>query len=86
MARFPLGDPYRREQIFALSRRSQQVLFFAAATGIVTGAVVAGFEYVTREVVYEELIHAPLWVRCVAPLVGLLCAAFCVKYLSLIHI
>lgn len=82
MARFPLGDPYRREQIFALSRRSQQVLFFAAATGIVTGAVVAGFEYVTREVVYEELIHAPLWVRCVAPLVGLLCAAFCVKYLG----
>lgn len=82
MARFRLGDSYRREQIFALSRRSQQVLFFAAATGIVTGAVVAGFEYVTREIVYEELIHASLWVRCLAPLVGLLAAAFCVKYLG----
>ena len=82
MPRIPLLDSFRREQIFALSRRSQQVLFFAAATGLATGALVAGFEYVTREVVYEELVHAPLWVRCVAPLVGLLCAAFCVKYLG----
>lgn len=82
MARFSLGGSYRREQIFALSRRSQQVLFFAAATGLVTGAVVAAFEYVTREIVYEELITAPLWVRCVAPLVGLLLAALAIRHLG----
>lgn len=82
MARFPLVDSFRREQIFALSRRSQQVLFFAAATGLVTGALVAGFEYVTREIVYEELVHAPLWVRCGAPLVGLVLAALCIRFLG----
>ncbi len=77
-----LPDSYRREQIFALSRRSQQVLFFAAATGIVTGALVAGFEYVTREVAYEALLEAPLWARCFAPLVGLVAAALCIKFLG----
>ncbi len=82
MARLPIPDSYRREQIFALSRRSQQVLFFAAATGIVTGAVVAAFEYVTREVMYEELVHAPLWVRCVAPAVGLVLAALTIRFLG----
>ena len=73
---------YRREQILALSRRSQQVLFFAAATGIVTGAVVAGFEYVTREIVFEALVEAPLWVRCLAPLVGLVGAALSLRLLG----
>lgn len=82
MARFPLPASYRREQIFALSRRSQQVLFFAAATGIVTGALVAGFEYVTREIVYEHLVEAPLWVRCLAPMVGLVAAALCIRFLG----
>ena len=75
-------DGYRREQIFALGRRSQQVLFFAAATGIVTGAVVAGFEWITREVVFEALMHAPLWVRCTAPLLGLVGAALSLKLLG----
>lgn len=78
----PVFGAFRREQIFALSRRSQQVLFFAAATGLVTGAVVAGFEYVTREIVYEELVEAPLWVRCGAPLVGLVLAALSIRFLG----
>ena len=87
MARFRsrylrLPDSYRREQILALSRRSQQVLFFAAATGIITGAVVAGFEYITREVVYHALLDAPLWVRCVAPVFGLVGAALSIKLLG----
>lgn len=80
--RFDLRDPYRREQLLALSRRGQQVLLFAAVTGVVTGAIVAAFEYVTREVVYEELVHGPLWVRCLAPLVGLVGAALCIKLLG----
>lgn len=79
---FPIPDSYRREQILALSRRSQQVLFFAAATGILTGAVVAGFEYLTREVIFHALIDAPLWVRCIAPLVGLVGAALSIKLLG----
>ena len=79
LRRFDLTDPYRREQLLALSRRGQQVLVVAAVTGILTGAVVAGFEYVTREVVFEALTEAPLWVRCVAPLVGLVAAALCIR-------
>ncbi|MGK2929318.1 MAG: chloride channel protein [Acidimicrobiales bacterium] len=78
----PIPDSYRREQILALSRRSQQVLFFAAATGILTGAVVAGFEYLTREVIFHALVDAPLWVRCSAPLIGLVGAALCIKFLG----
>lgn len=77
-----LVDSERRAQVLALSRRSQQVLFFAAATGIVTGALVAGFEWITREVVFEELLHAPLWVRCAAPGVGLVAAALSIRYLG----
>ncbi len=78
----PLADGHRREQILALSRRSQQVLFFAAATGIVTGAVVAGFDKITRELVFDSLLDTPLWVRCLAPLVGLVGAALAIKYLG----
>ncbi len=77
-----LPDAHRREQILALSRRSQQVLFFAAATGIVTGAVVAGFDKITRELVFDSLLDTPLWVRCLAPLVGLVGAALAIKYLG----
>jgi chloride channel protein, CIC family len=77
-----IADSYRREQILALGRRSQQVLFFAAATGIITGAVVAGFEYVTREVVYHALVESPLWLRCLAPLLGLLGAALSLRLLG----
>ncbi len=71
-----------RDQILAVTRRSQQVLFFAAVTGVVTGAIVAGFEWVTREVVYEALVESPLWVRCVAPLFGLVGAALSIKLLG----
>lgn len=74
------GD--RRAQVVALSRRSQQVLFYAAATGVVTGALVAGFEWITREVLYDALVSGPLWLRCVAPFVGLVGAALVVRYLS----
>lgn len=72
----------QRAKVAAISRRSQQVLFFAAATGIITGAVVAGFEWITREVVFEELLQAPLWVRCVAPIIGLVAAALSIRYLA----
>ncbi len=77
-----LPDASRRKQILALSRRSQQVLFFAAATGIVTGAAVAGFDKLTRELVFDSLLDTPLWVRCLAPLIGLVGAALCIKYLG----
>ena len=77
-----LPDAHRREQILALSRRSQQVLFFAAATGIVTGAVVAGFDKITRELVFDSLLDTPLWVRCLAPLIGLVLAGLAIKYLG----
>ena len=78
----PLADAQRREQLLALSRRSQQVLFFAAATGVVTGALVAAFEWITREVVFESLVEGPLWLRCLAPIVGLLGAAASVRFLG----
>lgn len=58
------------------------MLLFAAVTGVVTGALVAGFEWITREVVYHALVEGPLWVRCSAPLVGLVGAAAVTRWVS----
>lgn len=78
----PRIGSYRVEQILALSRRSQQVLFFAAVTGIVTGAAVAAFEWLTREIVFHAIESSPLWFRASAPLVGLVGAAAALRFLG----
>lgn len=49
----------------------RQVLLLAAITGAVTGAVVAGFERLTAEVVLAWVLDLPLAVRVAAPAVGL---------------
>lgn len=72
----------QRAQVTALTRRSQQVLLIAAVTGVVTGAGVAAFEYLTREVLYDALTESPLWLRASAPLVGLVGAALCIRFLG----
>ncbi len=50
---------------------SRRVLLLAALTGVSTGAGVAGFEWLTREQIFDRLLTAPLAVQAVAPLVGL---------------
>jgi len=65
--------------MFALGRRSRQVVLFAALTGGVTGLGVAGFEGIAREGLFDHLRDAPLVVQVLAPLVGLGLAALTLR-------
>jgi CIC family chloride channel protein len=58
-----------------LVRRSREVVLLAAFTGAVTGLFVRFFEYIVVEVVYERIVHGPLWVGAVAPGIGLVLSA-----------
>ncbi len=50
-----------------------------AGVGLVTGVLVAGFEWLAIEVVLHELLEAPLWAQAVAPGVGLVVAHLVVR-------
>lgn len=54
---------------------SRRTLALAGITGVVTGVGVAGFEWLTREQIFERLLTAPLAVQAAAPAVGLTIAA-----------
>lgn len=69
----------RREQLAEFGRRSQQVLLLAGATGLVTGLVVAGFEWLTGEILLEAVLDQPLWLQAAVPTAGLLVAAACLR-------
>ncbi|HEX4868068.1 MAG TPA: chloride channel protein [Acidimicrobiales bacterium] len=78
-ARLSLSWHPHRERLKAVGRRSQQVLLIAGATGAIVGLVVAGFERITGEVLLSTLLDQPLWVQALAPGVGLLIAAACLR-------
>jgi CIC family chloride channel protein len=62
-----------------LVRRSREVVLLAAITGAVTGLVVRFFEYIVVEVIFEWVVHGPLWVGAVAPGIGLVLSAILLK-------
>lgn len=62
--------------------QSRRILPLAAVTGILTGAVVAAFEWLTREQIFDRLLDAPLAVQAVAPAIGLGVAAVVLWYLG----
>lgn len=61
---------------------SRRVLPLAAVTGVLTGVGVAGFEWLTREQIFERLLGAPLAVQALAPAIGLTVAALLLWYLG----
>jgi chloride channel protein, CIC family len=71
-----------RDDVFALGRRTRQVVLFAAATGAATGLGVAGFEAAARRGLFDHLQQAPLAVQILAPLAGLVLAALALRYLA----
>src|SRR5438270_4466891 len=71
-----------RDEVFALGRRTRQVVLFAALTGAVTGLGVAGFEWVTREALFDHLGTWPLAAEVAAPLAGLALAATSLRWLA----
>ncbi len=58
-----------------LFRRSREVVLLAAITGAVTGLFVRFLEYLVIEVVFERVVHGPLWVGAIAPGIGLVLSA-----------
>ena len=53
-----------------------------ALVGVASAVVIAGLEYVTIDLLLEDLLHAPLWRQAISPGVGLLIAAILLRYLG----
>ncbi len=68
----------RRDELRQLVRRSREVVLLAAVTGVVTGLLVRGFEYLVDEV-YHQVLEAPLWLAAISPALGLTVAALILK-------
>ena len=68
----------RRDELRLLVRRSREVVLLAAVTGVVTGLLVRGFEYLVDEV-YHQVLEAPLWLAAISPALGLTVAALILK-------
>lgn len=58
---------------------TQSTLLLAALAGVLTGAGVAAFEWLTRTVSFEHLLEAPLWVQAAALPVGLALTALALR-------
>lgn len=65
---------------FVIGSRSSLVL--AALTGVVTGAGVAGFEWLTRSQVFERILAAPLAVQAAALALGLALTVAALRYMA----
>jgi CIC family chloride channel protein len=78
----PSSFDIRTGELRDLVRRSREVVLLAAITGAITGLFVRFFEYIVIEVVYEQIVHGPLWVGAIAPGVGLMLSAILLKTLG----
>ncbi len=78
----PEGRRRSREQLANLAQRSRQVLLLAGVTGVIVGAGVAAFDQVTRTVVFEALVQRSVAAQTLAPVVGLVLAAACLRWLA----
>jgi CIC family chloride channel protein len=75
----PPSFDIRTGELRDLVRRSREVVLLAAITGAITGLFVRFFEYVVVEVVYERIVHGPLWVGAIAPGIGLVLSAILLR-------
>jgi CIC family chloride channel protein len=75
----PSSFDIRTGELRDLVRRSREVVLLAAVTGAVTGLFVRFFEYVVVELVFDRILHGPLWVGAIAPGIGLMLSAILLK-------
>jgi chloride channel protein, CIC family len=73
---------HRQEEARAIGRRTHQTVLFAAATGVVVGLVVLAIERITVDGLLDALADQPLWMQALAPTVGLLVAAACLRWVA----
>lgn len=72
-----------RERLRTLARHpAARVPAASAATGVIVGLVVAGFDYVTVDLILQRFVEWPLWMQAGAPAVGLALAALSLRYLA----
>lgn len=62
--------------------RLPRIVLASVAVGIIVGAVVSGFEYVTVELLLEEVLTKPLWMQAAAPALGLGIAAAALRWVG----
>jgi len=68
----------RRNELRDLFRRSRETVLIAAITGVATGLVVRGLEYLGHEI-YRQVLELPLWCLAIAPAVGLVLSAIVLR-------
>ncbi len=61
---------------------SSKMLAASLCLGVVVGAMVAVFEYITIEVVAHEVVHWPIGLQAIAPLAGLTISWLVLRYLG----
>ena len=79
---YPLLPAHRQAEARAIARRTHQTFLFAALTGVLVGLVVLGINRVTLDGLLDTLAEQPLWVQALAPAVGLVIAALCVRWIT----
>ena len=62
------------------ARGNTPVLALAVATGVAVAVLIAGFEYVTDEILLDRVHARPLWQIAGAPVIGLLLAGLILRY------
>src|SRR5262245_57418358 len=79
---YPLLPAHRQAEARAIARRTHQTFLFAALTGVLVGLVVLPIDRVTLDGLLDTLADQPLWVQALAPAVGLVIAALCVRWIT----
>ena len=62
------------------TRGDTPVLALSVLTGAVVAVLIAGFEYISTDLILDRILHRPLWQIAIAPGVGLLLAALILRY------
>jgi CIC family chloride channel protein len=73
---------HRQAEARAIGRRSHQTLLLAAGTGVVVGLAVLAIERLTVEGLLETITERPLWLQVMAPALGLVIAAVCLRWVG----
>ena len=73
---------HRQAEARAIGRRTHQTLLFAVGTGVLVGLAVLAIERITIEGLLEAIADRPLWLQALAPTVGLVIAAVCLRWVA----
>lgn len=74
--------PHRQAEARDIGRRTYQTMLFAAGTGVLVGLAVLAIHRITIEGLLESITDRPLWLQALAPAVGLVVAALCLRWVA----